>query len=212
MDHYIDLRIRPDPEFTTAQVMNILFQKLHLTLVDLKSTDIGISFPEVNEKPEDDKTQPTLGRCLRLHAATANRLQAVVQHHHMSGLGDYLETTSPKPVPVHAQYRRVLRKQSKSNPDKLLRRQMRRHAYESMEEARQIAIRAAMVNHGISEKKAVQQIDHAQKLSLPFVHLRSSSTGQDFCLFIEHGPVGANPVAGHFNSYGLSTTATVPWF
>jgi CRISPR-associated endonuclease Csy4 len=30
MDHYVDLRIRPDPEFPVSQLMSILFTLLHL--------------------------------------------------------------------------------------------------------------------------------------------------------------------------------------
>ncbi|WP_152482130.1 type I-F CRISPR-associated endoribonuclease Cas6/Csy4, partial [Dickeya sp. DW 0440] len=36
--------------------------------------------------------------------------------------------------------------------------------------------------------------------------------GQPFLLFVEHGPLQDTPVAGVFSSYGLSATATIPWF
>lgn len=29
MDHYLDIRLRPDPEFPPAQLMSVLFGKLH---------------------------------------------------------------------------------------------------------------------------------------------------------------------------------------
>ena len=47
---------------------------------------------------------------------------------------------------------------------------------------------------------------------LPYAHLRSSSTGQPFCLFIAHGPQLATAVVGHFNTYGLGPHASIPWF
>jgi CRISPR-associated endonuclease Csy4 len=31
-------------------------------------------------------------------------------------------------------------------------------------------------------------------------------------LFVELGPSALGPVAGAFNSYGLSSAATIPWF
>jgi CRISPR-associated endonuclease Csy4 len=205
MDHYLDLRIRPDPEFSTTQLMNVLFQKLHLALVDLHSTDIGISFPEVDEK------QPTLGRCLRLHAQS-ERLRELVRHSHLNGLEDYVEIARPTPIPTQTQYRQVRRIQAKSSPERLLRRQMRRHAYADMEAARQAAIKSAMEQHSTSEAEASRRIDRIRTLSLPFVSLRSQSTGQPFRLFIQHGPLENKPTVGCFNSYGLSAAATIPWF
>ncbi|MEG1655801.1 MAG: type I-F CRISPR-associated endoribonuclease Cas6/Csy4, partial [Hafnia sp.] len=38
------------------------------------------------------------------------------------------------------------------------------------------------------------------------------STGQMFPLFIRQGKAQSHPQAGTFSSYGLSSTATVPWF
>lgn len=48
--------------------------------------------------------------------------------------------------------------------------------------------------------------------NLPFVQLRSASTGQPFCLFINHGETQEMASAGGFNSYGLSQGASIPWF
>jgi len=47
---------------------------------------------------------------------------------------------------------------------------------------------------------------------LPYLHIRSHSTEQSFCLYIAMEPVQPNPIPGTFNSYGLSTATTVPWF
>jgi CRISPR-associated endonuclease Csy4 len=41
--------------------------------------------------------------------------------------------------------------------------------------------------------------------------LHSQSTGQPFRLFLDHRPCDTAS-AGPFNTYGLSTTATIPWF
>ncbi|GHU28907.1 type I-F CRISPR-associated endoribonuclease Cas6/Csy4 [Betaproteobacteria bacterium] len=187
MDHYLDIRIRPDPEFSVPQLMSALFAKLHLTLVDLQSTDIGISFPEVNDK------KPSLGQRLRLHAH-AGRLRMVVSHPHLESLRDHLEIAGPTPVPAQTQYRTVSRVQSDSNPERLRRRLIRRQ--------------------NLSEAEARARIpDSAAKtLALPYLQLRSQSTGQHFRLFIQHGELQTSPVDGVFNSYGLSQQATIPWF
>jgi CRISPR-associated endonuclease Csy4 len=206
MDHYIDLRIHPDPEFSVTLIMNVVFQKLHLALVDLRSKDIGISFPEFRDQP------PTLGACLRLHAS-ANRLRTVLKHPRLAGLKDYLEIGQAAPVPAQVRYRVVSRVQAKSSPERLLRRQMRRHGYASAEEARKAAIASALARHvGMSQSEAVQHVDRVRTLALPYVDLHSQSTAQFFRLFIQHGVVQDTPVAGDFNAYGLSTNATIPWF
>ena len=57
MDHYIDIRVQPDPEFTASQLLNALFAKLHRALGQVADGKIGISFPQVGK---------TLGECLRL--------------------------------------------------------------------------------------------------------------------------------------------------
>lgn len=50
------------------------------------------------------------------------------------------------------------------------------------------------------------------RTDLPWLNLRSLSTGQSFRLFIRHGELLSAPVVGMFSTYGLSATATVPWF
>ncbi|WP_426993005.1 type I-F CRISPR-associated endoribonuclease Cas6/Csy4 [Methylomonas sp. CM2] len=51
----------------------------------------------------------------------------------------------------------------------------------------------------------------AYRHATPFIRLQSLSNGQSFCLWIGKSAVAA-PLAGHFNTYGLSRTATVPEF
>ena len=51
-----------------------------------------------------------------------------------------------------------------------------------------------------------------EQTDLPWINLRSLSNGQPFRLFIRHGDILAVPVGGEFSNYGLSSTATVPWF
>lgn len=186
MDRYLDIRILRDPEFPTNQLMNVLFAKLHRCLVKLGSEDIGVSFPEVDEE------RPYLGTVLRLHGSEAafSRLMAVPW---LVGMRDHIQLSAVNPVPADVQYRRVRRVQAKSNPERIRRRQMKRH--------------------GWSEEEARERIpDTIRKtLSLPYLSLESRSTGQRFHIFLRHEPA-EGPVQGSFNTYGLSATATVPWF
>lgn len=187
MDHYIDIRLLPDPEFPSTLLMNALFAKLHRGLVEWGNHQIGVSFPE-----HDDK-QPTLGRILRLHGHQAH-LSKWMEKPWANGMKDHLAVSSLNPVPARAVYRCVYRVQAKSNPERLRRRWIKRK--------------------GLTETQAREAIpDHvAERLSLPYVVLNSQSTGQKFRLFIAHGDLQERPVNGSYSHYGLSRTATIPWF
>ena len=121
-------------------------------------------------------------------------LRALLASDWLAGMRDYVVLTLPTPIPDNAQHRSVRRVQVKSSPERLRRRLMRRH--------------------DIDEQTARQRIpdDSARFTQLPFLQLRSTSTGQTFRLFIEHGPIQPNAVSGDFNAYGLSQGATIPWF
>ena len=187
MDRYIDIHLLPDPEFTPPLLMSALFSKLHRALVDHGRGDIGVSFPDVDSK------HVRLGECLRLHGS-GDALGLLMDLDWLQGMRDHTRLTPARPVPESASHRMVHRVQAKSSPARLRRRLMKRQ--------------------GIDESAAADAIpdDAAERLQLPYVTLSSHSTKQRFRLFIEHAPVQASPVAGSFSQYGLSSTATVPWF
>lgn len=189
MDHYVDLKLRPDPEFSPPMLMNALFAKLHRALVSLSSERIGVSFPG------HEARAPHLGVCLRLHGQRVD-LETLMAQEWLHGMRDHLvlENATPRPVPAQSAHRTVQRVQADSNPERLRRRLMRRH--------------------NLSEDTARERIPDsaARWLDLPYVQLRSTSTGQPFRLFIAHGPLQATAQPGIFSAYGLSPTATVPWF
>ncbi|PWC15763.1 type I-F CRISPR-associated endoribonuclease Cas6/Csy4 [Brenneria roseae subsp. americana] len=184
MDHYIDIRVLPDLEFKAPQLLNALFAKLHRALGLLADGSIGVSFPEVGK---------TLGECLRLHG-TATALSTLEQTGWLKGLRDYTRISELQAVPDGVKFRTVRRVQVKSSAERLRRRS---------------------VNKGwlTAAEAAVRIPDAVEKRSkLPFVQLKSLSSGQMFRLFVEHGPLQDIPVAGHFSFYGLSTETTIPWF
>ena len=187
MDHHLDIVLRPDPEFPAHQLMSALYAKLHRALVKLGATCIGVSFPDV------DTRAPTLGGRLRLHGQLDD-LVRLMQLDWLTGMRDHASVGTPSPVPADAPHRHLRRVQAKSSPARLRRRLMRRH--------------------DIDEATATQRIpdEAAELLQLPFIQLASASTGQTFRLFIVHGPIVDEAQVGPINAYGLSQTATVPWF
>ncbi|MFJ4141470.1 type I-F CRISPR-associated endoribonuclease Cas6/Csy4 [Pseudomonas sp. NPDC089734] len=187
MDHYLDLQLLPDPEFAATYLMSALMSKLHRGLHDLRRDDIGISFPGVEGKGAG------LGDRLRLHGS-AQALDALLALNWLTGMRDHVRVGNLSTVPSGAQHRRVSRVQVDSNPERARRRLIKRH--------------------GLTEEQARERIpdNAAKRCNLPFTQLRSHSNDQTFRLFIQHGPLQASAQPGVFNSYGLSGTATVPWF
>lgn len=187
MDHYLDLKLLPDPEFPATQLMNALFAKLHRGLVELGCDDIGVSFPDTARPGHG------FGQRLRVHGSAA-ALDRLLARNWLSGMRDHVQLGALAAVPANAQHRCLRRVQVDSNPERLRRRAIKRH--------------------GLSEEQARQRIpDHAGKTTdLPFIDLRSQSSGQRFRLFIAQGPIQAHAQPGTFNAYGLSREASVPWF
>lgn len=183
MDHYLDIRVLPDPEFGQVDLLNALYAKLHRVLPSMTQGRVGVSFP--NHKR-------TLGECLRLHGTLADLLN-LCEVNWLQGLRDYIRLSEPTPVPVGASYRTVRRVQAKS-------------AYNKR--------RRSVAKGWLTEAEALARIpDTQQKLmTLPYAEMHSLSTGGRMRLYIEHGPLLEEPVTGAFNAYGLSSTATIPWF
>lgn len=187
MDQYIDIRLRPDPEFPAPMLMGALYGKLHRALVRIDSEDIGVSFPRHCIKPR------TLGDVLRLHGS-AVALDRLMDQQWLTGMHDHIHLQGRASVPGDVTHRVVCRRQFKTNAERLRRRRARRHN-ESLEQARE---------------KIPDSVE--QRPDLPFVMLRSQSTQEAFCLFIEHGELQPGSQKASFNRYGLSHKATVPWF
>ncbi|WP_175942334.1 type I-F CRISPR-associated endoribonuclease Cas6/Csy4 [Caballeronia sp. BCC1704] len=185
--HYIDITLLPDPEFNPAHLLGALVAKLHRALVRLHADQIGISFPGYSLRPR------TLGDVLRLHGTEAE-LRSLMTEAWLQGMTDHVKVTRCVSVPPDAAHCVVQRRQFKTNVERLRRRRMRRKG-ESAEQA------------AVAIPDSVERRPH-----LPYVQLRSASTGQSFCLFVEQVVSASGAVAGTFNAYGLSCGGSVPWF
>lgn len=165
--------------------------KLHRALVHLETSEIGVSFPRHINKPASKRT---LGDMLRLHANSA-ALESLMALNWLQGIRDHTQLDEPALAPIDAPHYCVRRRQFKTSAERLRRRRMKRK--------------------GETEEQAKTAIPNSveQHPDLPYLQLRSSSTGQPFTLFIEHSPhPPAKPPQGGFNSYGLGGNATIPWF
>jgi CRISPR-associated endonuclease Csy4 len=185
--HYIDITLLPDPEFSHAHLLGALVAKLHRALVQLEADDIGISFPHYSLRPR------SLGDVLRLHGSET-ALRRLMDQPWLQGMRDHVRLTELRPIPPNATFCLVQRRQFKTNAERLRRRRMRRKG-ESAEQA---------------AKAIPDSIERTP--DLPYVQLRSASTGQPFCLFIDQKPVQVLTGKQNFNTYGLSLGAAVPWF
>lgn len=184
MDFYCDIKVLPDPEASEPVLLSNLMSKLHRILAKQQTSTIGVSFPYVEK---------TLGNTLRLHGNEQN-LNSLQQIDWLKGLRDYCFVGNTLPVPANAQYCTVKRVQSKSANNKRKR---------------------SIAKGWLSEKDAAVKISDVEqkRLTLPFVQMSSASTKQNYIkLFIEHSEVQSTAISGEFNTYGLSKTATVPWF
>ena len=185
MDHYVEIHLLPDPEFPPNMLLNALYAKLHRALVSHGGRSIGVSFPDVGKCG--------LGERLRLHGMAAE-LENLMAQDWLRGMRDHTALSETRAVHALKGYRVVRRVQAKSSPERLRRR--------------------LMLRKNVSAEQAAQAIPDsaAERLELPYVVLNSQTTGQQFRLFVEHLPLQEGPTRGTFNAYGLSTTATVPWF
>lgn len=185
--HYIDLVVVPDAETGAAPVLGALYGRLHLALVRHRLQNVGVSFPRYSLTPR------AMGNALRLHgdAATLGQLMA---EDWLKGVRGHVRVGDVAPVPAGARHRVVQRRQFDTNVDRLRRRRMRRKGETAEQAAEAIPVLAE------------------NRPSLPYVHMRSLSTGQPFCLFLKLGPLRDEAVEGPFNTYGLGASATIPWF
>jgi CRISPR-associated endonuclease Csy4 len=185
MDHYIDIRILPDAEMRENVLLNLLYTKFHKVLCDLKSTRIGVSFPEKELK---------LGRLMRIHGDGAELIKLQRTEWVDKLAGGYCEVSEISFVPKNVQYRTISRWQSNMSASHY-RRLLKRGSI-SEEDARQY--KAKMM--------------HAQMTELPYVEMVSSSNGQRHRRYFQFGELQDLAVEDDFDQFGLSKTATIPWF
>lgn len=196
MQHYVEITLLPTDDIGHYFLWSKIYQQLHLALVELtagQGGNVGFSFPEYSAK------QPRLGRKVRVFAPSEAQLVQFNSQKWLERLSDYCHISSIRAVPEKTEYAIFNRKQCVNNPERLARRRAKRKG-ETFEQA--LAHFAGF---------------DGEFSSLPFVALESLSTApaadanHRFKLFIDQKIV-SQPQEGSFNCYGLSNTATIPWF
>ena len=169
---------------------------------------IGLSLPEYKMGVRFG----VLGGKLRLFAPDESALAQFDAVKWLSRLSDYVHCTGIRTVPEklagHAIYKRV---QPKNNPERLARRYAKRHNLD-LDSALNGTVNLLAVGGDAGYPTEFRYCNMPKpELGLPYIRLKSLSGGQSFCLWIEKTSA-AQPMAGGFSCYGLSTSATVPEF
>ena len=120
MNYYVDIDVRSDPDFPQSQLMAALYARLHRALAARDVVTVGVSFPAYDAKLLH------LGGRMRLHGS-CEALTALFTENWLMGVRDHVDVSKPYQVPEGVQHRKVTRVQTKSSPERLRRRLMRRH-------------------------------------------------------------------------------------
>lgn len=194
MRFYQEITLIPNPDVNRHFLWSKVYQQIHLGLVEVQNEQgkvpIGISFPEyvIGEKYN------SLGGKCRLFAQDEAMLKQFDTDKWLDRLNDYVHWTRIRAVPDaingYATYQRL---QPKTSPERLARRYASRH----------------LVDYG----DALQRYNGmaSASVSAPFIRLKSLSSEQTFCLWIEKKTT-SKPCVERFSTYGLSAKATVPEF
>lgn len=183
MDYYCDITILIDPEFSPVSLMNALYTKLHKILFDLKSKNIGVSFPQYST---------TLGNILRLHGKKSD-LEKLFEVDWIGSMRSFCIISSIQNVPKNVKFRTVSRKQITVSQSKL-RRLIKRGSIQENE--------IYIYNEKIE----------STKINGPYLDLISGSNGHKHRRYIVLGELIDCPRIGDFDQFGLSKIGTIPWF
>jgi CRISPR-associated endonuclease Csy4 len=194
MNFYLEITLLPHSEIEWHFLWEKVYQQLHLGLVAMKDererVAIGVSFPGRSV------TRHHLGHQLRLFAQTQERLEQFDARRWLNDLSDYVHLTRVKPVPEKIKgYGSYFRIQVQHNNEYLARRKTK-------------AKKNALTFEGALKYFALRE---EKWIDVPFVYIKSSSSGERFPLFIGYQDREEPDYQG-FSCYGLSRQSTVPIF
>lgn len=183
MNSYIEITIKPDAEMRENVLLNKVYTKFHKALSTLKSDCIGVSFPSYQTK---------LGCVMRIHSHDA-MLRDLTGLNWLGGLVGYCDMSEIQVVPSGCEYRTISRIQSTMSQSKLKR----------------LIKRGSISDEQVKSYKAKM---FTKGLDNPYFELESGSNGHKHRRYLQFSEIKKAPVQGDFDQFGLSKTATVPWF
>ena len=214
MHAYQELTLIPSDDINPYFIWGKLYMQLHLALVEVQNpngrVNIGVSFPKYRYQPDSDKPIATLGNQLRIFVPDRAQLEALNLSKWLERLADYvhlrsIQDLSPDKISGHLQ---VSRFRQDKNQQRLTRRYADRHDIKYTEAERERNQRYAET-HGISLAAAERHYDHPKLRQPPYINMQSLSGNQQYRLEINQQPTD-QAQTGTYNTYGLSSIATVP--
>ncbi len=129
---------------------------------------------------------------MRIHGekSVLHNLQSI---NWIGGMKGYCDVSEIMLVPKNSKFRTASRKQTTMSQAKL-RRIIKRESISK------------------EETKRYKEKMFSKKLNEPYLELLSLSNRKKYRSYIEFGELLDQPVYGKFDQFGLSKTATVPWF
>ena len=183
MNHYIDILIKPDEEMRENLLLNKVYAKFHKALFTLQSSELAVSFPQY---------KVILGKKLRIHG-TESKLAELQATDWLGGLKGYCDVSAIQVIPEEVLYRTISRKQPNMSVAKLRRLLLR----DSIQQANIKAYKAKMFEQGLDN---------------PYLELESTSNGHKHRRYLAFGKLTKEKNLGEFDFFGLSKTASIPWF
>jgi len=189
MKYYIDIKLLPDAEISLGFLWKKVYQQVHLSLVEAKNESLALSFPQYGAKIFP------MGDILRMFAPSKQEMESLDLDNWLSRLKDYIEISKILQTPDNVSYIHFKRRQFKYHNNVLKRAEHQAK------------------RRGISLEEALEHFKDykAKENTLPFIQVKSLSSNQELKIFIEKVEKDEE-LEGNFNTFGLSKTATVPYF
>ena len=182
MKYYQEITLIPDAEIPPDFLWTKVYAQIHLAFADRENI-----FPEYADE--------SMGEKARVFAPEEADLKELDLKKALRRLSDYVHITSIREVPESKVKGYV--KFARYQPDSSIARKARRYAKRHPE---------------VTEKAAFKMLkQREEKYDLPFIQLKSLSTGQTFNLFVKKEEKKEEGQGG-FTTYGLSKGAAVPEF
>lgn len=188
LSHYFDIKAIPQADITQSEVISHIMQLLHQILPQFNGK-IGLGFPAYGQ-------QKTLGGIIRVFGSEKDISVIHQELLQSNSMKDYALigpiSSIPERVNGYAYFKRLHQKGAS---------QIRRSQKRLTEQGKW--------SDDIADNMLVK---HMKQKNLPHVHLKSSSTGQNWILQIQQQLSNHPSSEGEFNSFGLSKQLTVPLF